>query len=334
MTRTTILTAATLLATTAAAAGPLQGRVAELEPLLGTWEIDAAWSGGQAIWARSSYVPGLGGRSVEGRVLVQDGDGPPYQRYFSVFSHDEERDAWVATTVHRDGRVTQTDFTFEDGVLVTEWTEGDHAFRDRSELREDGTMQWTVAVGPAGSGEYRTMMDAAWHRAGEETMPRPIDTNLFAADPSSSFVREQFIAAPVEQVYRAWSDGAAFAAAYGPDRPELRADIDLAIGGRYEWLWDGKMGSNDCQVLSYVPNRMISFSWNAPPEQAKSRAQRTWVVVEIEPAEGGTHVRLTHLGFGQEEHWRETEEYFGKAWTHVLATFAENLSGKGEEGTR
>ena len=30
-------------------------------------------------------------------------------------------------------------------------------------------------------------------------------------------------------------------------------------GGRYEWLWDGKMGSNDCQVLSFIPNRMISF---------------------------------------------------------------------------
>jgi uncharacterized protein YndB with AHSA1/START domain len=134
----------------------------------------------------------------------------------------------------------------------------------------------------------------------------------------------------VDAVYAAWTDGEAFARSYAPDHPELRGEIDLAIGGRYEWLWDGKMGSNDCQVLSFIPNRMVSFSWNAPPEQPDSRAQRTWVVVETEPTEdGGTHVRLTHLGFGPEPHWVETREYFEKAWPHVLEQFKKHLEAGG-----
>ena len=69
-------------------------------------------------------------------------------------------------------------------------------------------------------------------------MIQPIDTNLFTTDPDAeSFVKETTIQAPIEAVYSAWTDATAFPAAYAPDRPELAARIDLAIGGRYEWLW-------------------------------------------------------------------------------------------------
>jgi len=155
---------------------------------------------------------------------------------------------------------------------------------------------------------------------------RPIDSTLFAAGETTGFTVEAEIGAPVDAVYRAWTDGDAFAAAYAPDRKELVAHIDLAVGGRYEWLWDGATGSNDCQVLSFVPGRMVSFSWNAPPEQPESRARRTWVVVETEPrGESATRVRLTHHGFGPEPHWMETREYFRKAWPYVLEQFRKHL---------
>jgi uncharacterized protein YndB with AHSA1/START domain len=159
-------------------------------------------------------------------------------------------------------------------------------------------------------------------------MTEPIDTSLFDASGPTvrSFAKEISIEAPVSEVYRSWTDGERFCEVYGPDRDELAAHIDLAIGGRYEWLWDGKMGSNGCQVLSYVPDRMVSFSWNAPPDQPESRAKHTWVVVELEPlSETSTLVRLTHLGFGEAAHWDETYEYFSKAWPHVLDTFRKGL---------
>jgi len=163
--------------------------------------------------------------------------------------------------------------------------------------------------------------------------PKPVDTSLFDARGMDvrSFVKEAVIQAPVSAVYAAWSDGEVFPRVYGPDRPELAANIDLAIGGRYEWLWDGELGSNGCQVLSYIPDRMISFSWNAPPSQPESRAKHTWVVVEFEAVDEGegdaTKLTLTHVGFGKAEHWDETYEYFSAAWPHVLEQFRQNLEG-------
>ncbi|MAE71542.1 MAG: hypothetical protein CME06_13875 [Gemmatimonadetes bacterium] len=160
-----------------------------------------------------------------------------------------------------------------------------------------------------------------------------IDPDLFDARGPQvrSFVKTTTIDAPPEKVYEIWTDAAAFVAAYASPNVDLRAEIDLAIGGRYEWLWDGVTGSNGCQILSYIPNRMISFSWNAPPSQPESRAKRTWVVVEFERSrEGGTHLTLTHLGFGTAPHWQETFEYFSAAWLHVLEQFKRALEGGGE----
>lgn len=89
----------------------------------------------------------------------------------------------------------------------------------------------------------------------------------------------------------------------------------LAVGG----LIDGQMDSNGCQVLAYVPDQMLAFTWNTPTEQAESRGRRTWVLVTIRPADGGgTDVGLDHLGFGGERHWDETFDSFQKAWRFVL----------------
>ena len=150
---------------------------------------------------------------------------------------------------------------------------------------------------------------------------RPIDDTLFAVSglEMSSFSLDRVIEASVEEVWGAWSTPAGWKAAYGPDRPDLRADISLAPGGKYEWLFDGQIGGNGNQILSYIPKRMLSFSWNAPISQPQSRVMRTWVVVELTPQAGNqTHVKLTHLGFGPEPHWVETRDYFEGAWEHVL----------------
>ena len=159
-------------------------------------------------------------------------------------------------------------------------------------------------------------------------MIKPIDTSLFDGTGPNvrSFTKEATFGAPLEIVYAAWTGGEAFRSAFDPTRPELVADIQLAIGGPYEWLWDGKIGSNGCQVLSYIPNRMVSFSWNAPPDQPLSRTRHTWVVVEFEATgQRATVVTLTHLGFGTETHWDETFEYFSQAWPLVFEQMRKHL---------
>ena len=154
-----------------------------------------------------------------------------------------------------------------------------------------------------------------------------IDTSRFVSGPHlSPIIKQITIAAPVEAVFAAWTHGQSFARAYDPENELIRADIELRIGGPYEWLWDGETGSNDCHVLSFIPGRMVSFSWNAPPGQAESREMRTWVVVECEPAPPrATRVTLTHQGFGHKRHWVETRDYFQSAWDVVLERFRQNL---------
>lgn len=162
--------------------------------------------------------------------------------------------------------------------------------------------------------------------AAPDTMP--IDDSLFVGSGHDvrRIVVERLMPASPDEVWAAWTTEDGWKAAYGPDRPELRANIELAPGGRYEWLFDGRIGSNDCQVLSYLPPRMLSFSWNAPVTQPLSRAYRTWVVVEIEPVDQDhSLVRTTQLGFGEGKHWDETLAYFEQGWAHVLEQMASNF---------
>lgn len=152
-------------------------------------------------------------------------------------------------------------------------------------------------------------------------MSYPIDSELFVSGGKDlrSFEKQVVIDAPLSGVFDAWATTDGWLGVYASGRPETRANIELAIGGRYEWLFDGVLGSNGCQVLSYIPDRMLSFSWNSPPTQAQTRTKRTWVVVEFESVgDAQTRVRLTHLGFGQGEGWDETYAYFDNAWSFVL----------------
>ncbi|MCP3979228.1 MAG: SRPBCC domain-containing protein [bacterium] len=159
----------------------------------------------------------------------------------------------------------------------------------------------------------------------KRSMANSIDTSLFVAAGGElrSFVKEVVVDAPAAEVFAAWATDEGWARVYGAPSDSR---IDLAVGGRYEWLFDGEVGSNECQVLSYIPDRMISFSWSAPPTQPTNRDLRTWVVVECEPSgDGATRLRLTHLGFGEGAEWNETYDYFDAAWGRVLAQMQEKL---------
>lgn len=104
--------------------------------------------------------------------------------------------------------------------------------------------------------------------------------------------------------------------------PEV--NFELSIGGQFEMLFDLKMpiglqGSEDCKVLSFLPEKMISFSWNNPPKFEHIREEHTWVVVEFKKIEENrTHITLTHLGWQDGPEWEGAYEYFEIAWNIVL----------------
>ena len=89
-------------------------------------------------------------------------------------------------------------------------------------------------------------------------------------------------------------------------------------------------GSDRCRILSFLPERMLSFSWNSPPNQPYTRLRHTHVVVEFDELDDtSTHVRLSHLGWPEQdwlehaEEWQETYAYFQSAWGQVMRLLEE-----------
>ena len=162
------------------------------------------------------------------------------------------------------------------------------------------------------------------------TPPDQIDTSAFAAKGRvrKGLQFERRVDASPAQVFNAWTteDGVrAFL--------DIDSKIELEIGGAYElYLQDenpiGERGSEECQILSYVPGRMLSFTWNAPPSFPIARQARTWIVLTFEPAEDGkTLVRVDHLGFGDGGGWPQVKQYFRRAWASTLDRLAEHFAG-------
>lgn len=110
------------------------------------------------------------------------------------------------------------------------------------------------------------------------------------------------------------------------------AHIELRLGGPFEvhFLADaptGQRGSEGCRVLAFRPQRMLAFTWNAPPSFPEARGRHTWVVVELAPVEGGCAVTLSHLGWPRSGmagagRWVEVHAYFDRAWARVLDALA------------
>ena len=113
-----------------------------------------------------------------------------------------------------------------------------------------------------------------------------------------------------------------------------KARMELRRGGPFEILFSedppvGKRGSEGCVVLSYLPNEMLSFTWNFPPSLPELRDgnAETFVVVGFHPLEAGrTRVSIDALGWGSGPVWDRGYDYFDNAWGQVLAGLLSHLS--------
>ncbi len=125
----------------------------------------------------------------------------------------------------------------------------------------------------------------------------PAGERLAAPTPSArAVVHEVVLPANPAEVWALWTS------AEGITRWLVdSARIELRLGGPFELHFlddapEGSRGSEGCRVLSFVPERMLSFTWNAPPHFPEQRAAHTWVVLELAPEDDGTRQRLAHLG--------------------------------------
>lgn len=136
----------------------------------------------------------------------------------------------------------------------------------------------------------------------------------------------------IKEVWRKWTTEEGLKTFFVKD-----CKAELKVGGAFEMYFNqdappGSRGSEGCKILSFLPEKMLSFSWNAPPTIPAIRAlgDVAWVVVFFEETgTDRTQVELNHLGFGEGKDWDETYEYFQRAWGMVMEWFENNCKGIG-----
>ena len=138
--------------------------------------------------------------------------------------------------------------------------------------------------------------------------------------------KEIVVDVPPATAFKAWSTPEGLQSFFAPEAVvEARPMGAFAIHFN-PYAAAGQKGGDDLRVLAIQPDRMISFTWNAPPSFPEIRPQRTVVVVRTEPAgDGKTRVSISHLAWGTGGQWDEVFKYFENAWGYVLSSYEKSL---------
>jgi len=133
--------------------------------------------------------------------------------------------------------------------------------------------------------------------------------------------KEVLVSASPEEVWNAWTTPEGISSFFAP-----KARVELKVDGVYELYFapdapEGQRGSEGCKILSFLPNEMLSFTWNAPPSipNLRNAGVKTQVILRISSAGADrTSVQLTQWGFGEGDDWGQYRQYFDRAWGNVL----------------
>ncbi|HKA90314.1 MAG TPA: SRPBCC domain-containing protein [Haliangiales bacterium] len=153
-------------------------------------------------------------------------------------------------------------------------------------------------------------------------------TTTARADADKDLRKEVVVAAPVADVWAAWTTNAGARTFFARG-----SNIELKRGGAYEILFfpdapPGSRGAEGLHVLAFVPNEMLSFEWNAPPKfpELRKLGPTTFVVVQLQPiGPKQTKVVLHQLGWGAGADWDGLYAYFDKAWDWVMGNLKQRF---------
>ncbi len=117
-----------------------------------------------------------------------------------------------------------------------------------------------------------------------------------SSDTGESVTVECDLAEPPAKVWKALTESALLAAWLMPN------DIRPEVGARFTFQADADAGGSAiaCEVLAAEPPHLLRYSWRGDDanRDAGDRAlDSTVTFVLTETADGGTHLRLVHVGF-------------------------------------
>jgi uncharacterized protein YndB with AHSA1/START domain len=141
-------------------------------------------------------------------------------------------------------------------------------------------------------------------------------------------VHETVVAAPLENVWRAWTTNAGLSAWLAPV-----VDIDLRIGGTLRAAYDANAGlEGDTavvnEILAFDPQRMLAFRVAQAPRDFPyaDAVASMWTVVYLDAVSAdATRVRVVVNGLGEDDAGQATRAFFERGNAQTLRGLEERF---------